>query len=265
MDYKKAIEIALPPGKTSLGDAYSDAPNWLTGPLAPYGKLQRQYPYPIGGLPTKLSAARFEPDGVLIAQGGLRICGPWPHGVESVESSVVLRGCRLRQHGGAPYEDKPGIARQGGIYYNVSVGLMRCAGPRSLRPEAENAYSPPEPAERPNVSHQSSFRGSDHRDVFRGASARWARQCTRARQSSQSQRTERQYKHLQEPGHRAGVWVGQQGFQEAELSLKTRRNSDGTRTHVIRCPRARWTGSPAERAIQCAEDRDAEPAAADCG
>ena len=118
LDYKKATEIALPPGKTSLEDAIP----------CPYGKLQRQYPYPIGGLPTKLSAARFEPDGVLIAQGDLRLYGPRLHGVESAQSSVVLRGCRLRQHGDEPNEDKPGIARQGGIYYNVSVGLTRCAG-----------------------------------------------------------------------------------------------------------------------------------------
>lgn len=141
------------------------------------------------------------------------------------------------------------------------------AAPRSLRPEAANEHSPPEPTARPNVSHQSSCRGSDHRDALRGARARRTRQWTRARQSGQSQRAERQYRPLQEPGYRGGVWVGQQGFQETELFDKTHSNSDGTRTHAIRCPRPRWTGSPTERAIQCAKDRDAKakPAAGHWG
>src|SRR5215468_5400496 len=73
-------------------------------------------PNSIGGLPTKLSG---------LVRTRRRAGGTSAFAVRGcIEFSVGLRICR-RQRGDEPDEDKPGIARQGVVYYNVSVGL-RC-------------------------------------------------------------------------------------------------------------------------------------------
>jgi hypothetical protein len=141
-----------------------------------------------------------------------------------------------------------------------------CRPPIAASPGGGNQYSPPEPAKRPNDSHQSSFPGRDHRARFRSVGTRGTCQCTRARQCAQSQCAEsqcaeRQYSHLHETGHCTRAWAGQRDFQETEPSVRTNTSSDGTATHLLGRPRTGWTGSPAERAGQRAENEDAEPAA----
>jgi hypothetical protein len=192
--------------------------------------------------------------------GGSRSYGPlWVDLGNSASPSLLSPAAAA-----SPNADKPGIACQGGIYCNTGVGLRAMCWPRpqaAHKPEAVNENSPPEPAKRPNVSHQSSFHDSDHRDGFRGVRARWTCQWTRAGQCAQSHCAERQYRHLQETGHRAGGWAGQPSIEEIELSIRSHTNADRTATHVIWRLRARWAGSPTERESQCTEDRDAKSTA----